>query len=434
MKKIFITISLNLLFCISLLGQDLGKAVKDDADSLWSLSSGKFKGTFGSPEIYKWKTVLKTDLLYDSKGAKVKLSFFEHPISKADFRFKSKRLQGMHLTLAKPTAIADKKTYHEYTSSLKEHIAELGKIGRPRVMKRKSRGGYRYTYLWKSKKYYISVKCSYSINSKNTFKPGKIKFVIFNRIPPAISIEKLEKPSEAAPKKAADSNIKTNDKGDRYLKVPMIKENSPKECLTVCAKRIFKYYKTVPRDRTWKRISENLILNAKSAKGLKRIFASIASECRCDVKKLAYTSSFDDFNSVIRFVREYNVQAAKLKKNRIDSFKDNSFKKLLAVMDEDVLVSARNNPDEIKNFKSKVCKEIDAEKPVLWVVFLGIVKEKPEPVSPSGGRVRLIVGYNPKTNEVIYSDNWGKEHALKKMSWEKAWAITLNALAVTVKK
>jgi len=434
MKKIFITISLAFLFCISLLGQDFGKSIKDDADSLWSLSPGKFKGTFGSPEIYKWKTVLKTALIYDSKKAKVKLSFFEHPIRKADFRFKSKRLQGMCLTLAKPTAISDKKTYNEYASSLKEQIAELGKIGSPRVMKRKSKGRYRYTYSWKSKKYYISLKCSYSTSSKNIFKPGKIKFVIFNRIPPAVSIEKLETPSEAAPEKAADSNVKTNDKGDRYLEVPMIKEKSPKECLTICAKRIFKYYKTTPKDRTWKRISENLILNAKSARGLKRIFASIASECRCKVKKMASTSIFDGFDNIIKFVRDYNVQAVKLKKSKIDSFKVNSFNKLLKVMNEDVLVSTRNNPNEIKNFKSKVCKEIDAEKPVLWVVFLGVVKEKPEPVSPSGGRVRLIVGYNPKTNEVIYSDNWGKGHELKKMSWEKAWAITLNALAVTVKK
>jgi hypothetical protein len=103
-------------------------------------------------------------------------------------------------------------------------------------------------------------------------------------------------------------------------------------------------------------------------------------------------------------------------------------------MDEDVLVNVRNNPKKIKDFKSKVCKEIDAEKPVLWIVFLGVVKEKVKPLAPLGGRARLIVGYNPKTNEVIYSDNWGKGHELKKMSWEKAWAITLTTLAVTIKK
>ena len=103
-------------------------------------------------------------------------------------------------------------------------------------------------------------------------------------------------------------------------------------------------------------------------------------------------------------------------------------------MDEDVLVNTRNNPEEIKNFKSKVCKEIDAGKPLVWIVFLGVVKENPKPLVAAGGYVRLIVGYNPKINEVIYSDNWGKGHELKKMSWEKAWAITLTALAVTIKK
>jgi hypothetical protein len=103
-------------------------------------------------------------------------------------------------------------------------------------------------------------------------------------------------------------------------------------------------------------------------------------------------------------------------------------------MNEDILVETRNNPEEIAKFKSGVCEEIDKAKPVLWVVFLGVVKEKVKPLVSSGGYVRIIVGYNPKTNEVIYSDNWGKGHELKKMSWEKAWAITLTALAVTVKK
>ena len=136
----------------------------------------------------------------------------------------------------------------------------------------------------------------------------------------------------------------------------------------------------------------------------------------------------------MQFIRDYNKNAGKMKKSRIDSFKVNSFNKLLEVMDEDVLVKTRDNPKEIENFKARVCKEIDAEKPVLWVVFLGVIKEKVKPVVPIGGYVRLIIGYNSKTNEVIYSDNWGKGHELKKMSWKKAWAMTLTALAVKVKK
>jgi len=336
----------------------------------------------------------------------------------------------MSLTLAKSDALSSKKAYLEYVSSLKEQIAGLSKIGTPKVRKRKSKCGSSYTYSWISPEYYISLKCIYSTDPKKAFKPGNIKFSIFRRVALAAPVKKIEPSTETA----ADSNIKTNDKGDRHLSVPMIKEKSPKECVAVCMKRIFAYYKTAPKNRSWKKISENLTLNVKSAKGLKQVFSSIASECRCSVKKLASTSVFDNFNSVLRFARDYNAQAVKAKKSRINPFKANSFKKLLEVMDEDVLVNTRNNPKKIKEFKSKVCKEIDAGKPVLWIVFLGVVKEKVKPLAPLGGRARLIVGYNPKTNEVIYSDNWEKGHELKKMSWEKAWAITLTALAVTVKK
>jgi hypothetical protein len=430
MKKIFTIVSLSFLFCVSLFSQDFGTAVKDDADSLWRLTPDKFKSTFGSSEIYKWKTALKTVLTYDSKGSETELLFLKQSIAKANFSFKSKRLQGMSLTLAKSDALSSKKAYLEHISNLKEQITGLSKIGTPKVRKRKSKYGSSYTYSWKSPEYYISLKCSFSTDQKKIFKPGNIKFSIFRRVALAAPVKKIEASSETA----ANSNIKTDDKGGRYLLVPMIKENSPKECVAVCMKRIFTYYKTNPKDRSWKKISGNLTLNVKSAKGLKQVFSSITSECRCKVKKLASTSVFDNFNSVLRFARDYNAQAVKDKKNRINPFKANSFKKLLEVMDGDVLVNVRNNSKKIKDFKSRVCKEIDAEKPVLWIVFLGVVKEKVKPLAPLGGRARLIVGYNPKTNEVIYSDNWGKGHELKKMSWKKAWAITLTALSVTVKK
>ena len=434
MKKIFTIISLSFLPCVSLLAQNFGTAIKDKADSLWTQTPETFRTTYGSPEIYKWKTPLKRVLTYKCNDPKAKLFFFKHPIAKAGFNFKSKQLQGMRLIFAKPTAISNKETYLEYSSKLKEEIAGLGKVGTSKLRKRKSKGGYRYTYSWRSPEYFISLRCSYAIDSKKTFNPGRSKFSIFRRTPVVVTDKKAETTPDTAPEASKDSKIKSNDKGDRYLGVKMLKEESPNECLYASTKRIFDYYKTTPRGRSWEKIKKSLKLNVKSAKGLKRVFASVIGECRCDVKKLATTHIFDDFNSIMKFSRDYDRNAGEMKKNGINSFKVTSFRKLLEVMDEDVLVKTRSNPKEIENFKSKACKEIDAEKPVLWVVFLGVVKEKVKPLAPLGGYVRIIVGYNSKTNEVIYSDNWGKGHELKKMSWEKAWAITLTSLAVTVKK
>jgi hypothetical protein len=38
--------------------------------------------------------------------------------------------------------------------------------------------------------------------------------------------------------------------------------------------------------------------------------------------------------------------------------------------------------------------------------------------------MRLIVGFNPRTQQIYYSDTWGMGHELKKMPMANAWTIT----------
>jgi hypothetical protein len=42
--------------------------------------------------------------------------------------------------------------------------------------------------------------------------------------------------------------------------------------------------------------------------------------------------------------------------------------------------------------------------------------------------MRLIIGYNDKTREIVYTDTWGAGHEYKRMSVENAWTITDAAL------
>jgi hypothetical protein len=50
-----------------------------------------------------------------------------------------------------------------------------------------------------------------------------------------------------------------------------------------------------------------------------------------------------------------------------------------------------------------------------------------EPSIPQtrGGHMRLIIGYNPKTDEVVYTDSWGKGHEYKKMPMAQAYACSM---------
>jgi hypothetical protein len=442
MRKILIIALANSLLCLGLFGQDFGETLKDDANSLWVLTPNKFKTTFGSPEIYKWKSALKNVLVYNSKGAETELLFFEQPIKKANFRFKSKQLQGISLSLVKSDELSDKEAYLANVKNLKDQIAGLENAGSPKVRKRKSNGGYRYAYSWKSKKYYISLISSYAIGSEKNFKPRNIKFSIFNRISVAAQDEKNEEDeddTDTASSKPEDghaainSKITTTDKGDHHLTVPMIKETSAEECMTVCMKRIYKQNGIKKKSKFWKKVTKNLRMKAKSPRGFKKLFIYIAQEARCRIKRLVTVDDFDDYNAITSFLRKYNEQARKLEKKKITSFRINNFNKLTKVMDEEVFLKVMDNPQKTADFKTKICKEINAGKPVLWVAFIGVIEETPKPIV-AGGYVRLIVGYNSKTNEMIYSDNWGKGHEMKKMSWEKAWAMTLSALAVTIKK
>ena len=40
--------------------------------------------------------------------------------------------------------------------------------------------------------------------------------------------------------------------------------------------------------------------------------------------------------------------------------------------------------------------------------------------------IRLIIGYNAKTQEVLYSDSWGMGHTLKRLPIADAWAMTFG--------
>lgn len=81
-------------------------------------------------------------------------------------------------------------------------------------------------------------------------------------------------------------------------------------------------------------------------------------------------------------------------------------------------------------------KYIDDGIPLMWSVEMGIV---PEPGLPygygkGGGHMRLIIGYNNKSKEIIYSDSWGAGHEHKRMKVRDAARISWSLHAMLPKK
>ena len=95
-------------------------------------------------------------------------------------------------------------------------------------------------------------------------------------------------------------------------------------------------------------------------------------------------------------------------------------------MEPEVLLAARAKDPRFKRFLAGVKASVDQGIPVFWGVTLG---KFPEPAIPqaAGGHMRLIIGYNTKTHEILYTDTWGAGHELKRMADDRAFAITHDA-------
>jgi Peptidase_C39 like family len=74
-------------------------------------------------------------------------------------------------------------------------------------------------------------------------------------------------------------------------------------------------------------------------------------------------------------------------------------------------------------FQRDIQRNIDDGIPLLWSVRLGIIGESNSP-QRSGGHMRIIVGYNQASSEILYSDSWGHGHEEKRMLIDDAWTIT----------
>ncbi len=82
---------------------------------------------------------------------------------------------------------------------------------------------------------------------------------------------------------------------------------------------------------------------------------------------------------------------------------------------------------EQRKFLKEIHNSIDDGVPLLWALELGLFPEKPElHEQVRGGHMRMIIGYNDKAGEILFSDSWGAGHELKRMKMEHAYAASVG--------
>ena len=202
--------------------------------------------------------------------------------------------------------------------------------------------------------------------------------------------------------------------------IPMVDQGQKGYCVVASAERVLRYYGAEVDQHELAQIA-----NSDSAKGtspdamfdsLKRLTARFGIKSRSLVEW-----NYRDF---MQMISKYNRAT---KRGKLAPEIDTNLRDLDSFyppMDPQILKEVRlKQKADFGRFQRDIQSHIDEGIPLLWSVRLGLIPEKGLSQA-RGGHMRLIIGYDPKDEEILYSDSWGRGHEQKRMSFEDAWTIT----------
>ncbi len=225
--------------------------------------------------------------------------------------------------------------------------------------------------------------------------------------------------------------VKRDSGGDVYLDgIPMVDQGQKGYCVCATVERALKYYGLDVDQNEMAKIANAAPESGTSPDAMYKVLRRLGAQFNLTVRDLTHPLSFNEF---FREVDQYNQLARQGKKPPLDCPRSGTIPvyDIYAAMDPTIFrqVKLKHSNDRSK-FWSDITSQVDDGAPLLWGVTLGIVQETPALPQRRGAHMRLIFGYNAKTQEVIYSDSWGAGHEMKKMALDDAFVILTGLYSV----
>ncbi|CAN5673353.1 hypothetical protein BH09VER1_BH09VER1_02060 [soil metagenome] len=212
--------------------------------------------------------------------------------------------------------------------------------------------------------------------------------------------------------------------GDVKLKdIPMVDQGDKGYCVVASTERVMRYYGVQVDQQELAQIANSDATKGTSVEAMVESLKKLTSRLGVKVKPLYEGGNITEF---LKMVEEYNRAAKRAKAPEIKlggTVIDVS--KIYREMKPEIYreVRLKKNAD-YGRFQREIQRNIDDGIPLLWSVHLGMVAEKGLSPQAFGGHMRLIIGYDTKSNEILYSDSWGAGHEEKRMSFDDAWILT----------
>ena len=243
------------------------------------------------------------------------------------------------------------------------------------------------------------------------------------------SAKKSTKTAGKVPKR--DKSIMKSPNGDVYIdNVPMVDQGQKGYCAAAVAERVLRYYGRQIDEHEIAQYAGTSAETGTSIDKLKETIVAIGNRNRLGFQSIVSMSA--GLSDLEDEVDRYNKAAKSLKAKPIaiaDFTRGNVVYtgELREAMEAKVLYAMRKKDPRLKKFLKGIRDQVNLGIPVFWGVTLGIFPERGVNPQSTGGHMRLIIGYNDKKREILFSDTWGEGHELKRMPEDWAFAITHDA-------
>lgn len=231
-------------------------------------------------------------------------------------------------------------------------------------------------------------------------------------------------------------NVQKNANGDVFISgVPMVNQGQKGYCAAATSERVLRYYGIEMDEHEIAQLAGTSATGGTESGAMVDAVTRVGNKVGLRKEDIVRSASGGEWekSDIYKTLQLYNQAAKSAKEPTIDwqhyrSGSSINAGAIMAAMKPKILKAARAKlSGQQKRFHDEIHKQVNAGVPIFWSVMLGHYPE-PEIPQASGGHMRLIIGYNDKTKEVLYTDTWGPGHELKRMPEDWAWTITTSCM------
>lgn len=223
-------------------------------------------------------------------------------------------------------------------------------------------------------------------------------------------------------------NVVKSQEGDVRIKgIPMVDQGPKGYCAVASAERVFRYYGLSTDQHEMAQLANSSAGGGTSPQMMYEALKKASN----GVQLRVFDVMSYDYKEFQDWIEAYNREAKKQSGPLAPDLRRVVYvDQIYDAIDPEIYLQVKaNRGNYFEGFQDDVLENIDDGIPLLWGVYLGLYPEKDIPQA-RGGHMRLIIGYNRKDGELIYTDSWGAGHESKRMPMDQAFAMTSGLYTV----